>query len=127
MPYVTIEMPKLSLKVARNYVWLEKLVLTNQAGLVIPEYDGPTAQKEPIQNGVIVGLGPTAFGEGYRRGLHVLYRRAAAQEHTFLGRKLFLIFSSEIVSVKLEGPAPDHEKATGALPLSKRAPEGRSG
>jgi len=105
--YVTIDMPKLALKVARNYVWLEALVLTNQAGLVLT---GKEAENDPIQNGVIVGLGPAAYGEGYRRGFHVLYRRAAASKHTHLGRKLLLIFSSEIVSVKLEEPAPDHEE-----------------
>ena len=108
MEATKIDVGKLPLKIARNYVVMEQLVITNLKGVELPQNN--SLEREPIQNGVIRGLGPIAYGEGYRRGNHVLFRRGAATEFKLRGDKFLLIFSSDIVAVKLEGPAPDHEE-----------------
>ena len=66
--------------------------------------------REMFQNGVLVGLGPIAVEEGYKRGTHVIFRRDMATEFNFLGRKLLVLFSSGLVMEKLDELAPDYEE-----------------
>ena len=60
--YVTIDMPKLSLKVARNYVWLEKLVLTTSAGVLLP-----LQTEKPVLEPRKKSQNPTGRGKWHRR------------------------------------------------------------
>ena len=122
-PYTTHKVKPVAIRLQRNYVLIEDLKMVDEQGQIVL----PDSEKDKIKHGVIRGVGPDAYAVGWKRGMHVLYRRQVATEFWLYGEKLKVLFESEIIGVKLDKPMEPEDEATCSIPVAKTDPAGRTG